>query len=369
MKVLALDFSPTPQAHSMTSLHLNALVAGMSKAGATVETVKIDKQKYKVNPCDGCFHCWTITPGECKTINDYMSRGLFAKWKAADMVVYATPIYNQFMTAAMKSFIERLQPAGNLANFRGDNSLKNDNKIRFPDTVVLATATYYGKEEFSFFSQYMHQYYAREKNTQIIAELYRPQVKFVGIKHFPKFRNRVLSAFEKAGEELILKKNISKDTMKNATCDLTDDKRFQKLLLLANKSILKHNMSHKSFMKKNPPLHITDIDDFILLCEILFQNVLIPQNVLKDFSIQFLFDEGMCYIDIDSSNINIYEGHVSNHNITIKTDLSTWMGIMNGTTNFSDALNTHNIQWHFHNKNEQKYFLTLMSSLIQHSQQ
>jgi len=358
MKILALDFSPTQKEYSLTHMLLRKLADGMVSAGANVEIVKVSKTENNVDPCVGCLQCWTVTLGECKTIKDHMSKGLFQKWKNADLVVYATPIYNQFMTAAMKSFIERLQPAGDIGNFRGKS------KAKYPDTVLLATATYYGKEEFSFLSQYMHGYYAEEKNTQIIAELFRPQVKVLGTNYFPKFKNRVLNAFETAGNELVKHGSVSSETMHNLTCDLTDQERFNKLLLLINRSIIKNNMTTKVFMKRQPPLDITSIDNFVILSDLLLENAYFPEGALRNFLFQLNFPEGSCNVTVGIDGISVNNGSSNDPNVLVNTSLEKWMSIMRGETNFKEVFAQQNINIIAKNDADQHYFIGLMSTIV-----
>ncbi|GEM_PF-4189556 len=357
MNVLALDFSPTPKEFSLTHMLLTRFVKGMILAGANVEIIKFSKTDNNVDPCVGCLHCWTVTPGECKTIKDDMSTSVFAKWQNADLVVYATPIYNQFMTASMKSFIERLQPAGDIANFRGQS------KANYPDTVLLATATYHGKEEFSFLSSYMNGYYAKEKNSRILVELYRPQVKFLSTDLFPKFKSRILSAYEKAGQELIETGSVSPETIDNATCDLTDMERFNRLQLLISRTIQKHNMSHKVFIRKKPPLDVTNIDDFIMLSGLLMENMNIPKKALDDFKIQMNFVEGNCSTVISNDSIKVSKGIVKNPNIQVATNIATWMSIMGGKISFQEAVEQQDINIEFKDENSRHIFLNLMRTM------
>ena len=107
MKVLALNSSPRGGGQSKTEWMLDQLVTGMQAAGAEVE--KIDLRKKKINYCIGCFTCWTKTPGQCLHKDD-MTQELFPKYIAADLVVYATPLYHFTLNAEMKAFIERTLP-------------------------------------------------------------------------------------------------------------------------------------------------------------------------------------------------------------------------------------------------------------------
>ena len=83
MNVLAINGSPRLRASSTYSI-LVPLLEGMRAGGA--ETNLIHVRELNLEPCLGCFHCWTQTPGEC-IHNDGMKPALDA-YRAADLVVF-----------------------------------------------------------------------------------------------------------------------------------------------------------------------------------------------------------------------------------------------------------------------------------------
>lgn len=366
MKILAINFSLTPKEASFINLLMNALADGMREEEADVEIVKIDNKNNKILPCDGCLNCWTVTPGRCSSIKDYMTTELFEKWKNCDIVVYGTPIYNKFMTASMKSFLERLHPSGALENFRGDNDLKKENIIKYPDTIMLATATYHGKDEFTYLSQYMNEYYAIEKNSKILAELYRPQVKLLANKYFKNYRNKTLVAFKNAGKELIKNKKVSNETMEKINYNVTDLEKYNKLISLVNKTLKEEKVSLQVFLKNKISLNISTIEEFTLLSNIIFENIDFSENLLLEaFKIQFKFVEGDSLIKINNNNIVAIKHFDSESNVIIQTTIEVWMSIFNGKSNFANELNIGKLNIEFRNDISKKYFLRLMAFLIQ----
>lgn len=105
MKVLAFSCGPRG-AKGATELVLDAFLTGMKEGGAQIEVVS----PYRMNiaPCRGCFHCWTKTPGKC-VIDDDM-KVVLAGLEAADVVVFATPVYHMTMSEGMKRLLERTMP-------------------------------------------------------------------------------------------------------------------------------------------------------------------------------------------------------------------------------------------------------------------
>lgn len=105
MKVLAINSSPKMDKGN-TALILNPFLEGMREAGADVDILYT--KKLKINPCQGCFNCWFKTPGHCFQKDDMeMVR---EKYRDADIVVYATPLYVDGMAGPLKNLLDRLIP-------------------------------------------------------------------------------------------------------------------------------------------------------------------------------------------------------------------------------------------------------------------
>ena len=106
-KVLLLNGSHKT-GKSYTMQIADQFVAGLTEfdSETIIDTVHLKEQN--INPCTGCFTCWTTTPGEC-VFKDDMT-GLFQKYVDADIVIWATPLYHYGISSAMKKFMERTQP-------------------------------------------------------------------------------------------------------------------------------------------------------------------------------------------------------------------------------------------------------------------
>ncbi len=103
--VLALNGSPRGK-NSNTNALLTPFLEGATEAGATVETVVV--KDLDIGFCRGCFTCWSATPGKCCQKDDM--EGLLEKFRRADYVVFATPLYHFGMTALLKRVLERTLP-------------------------------------------------------------------------------------------------------------------------------------------------------------------------------------------------------------------------------------------------------------------
>jgi multimeric flavodoxin WrbA len=103
----ALAFSCSPRVEKgATDLLLGAFLDGYREAGG--EALVLNPYKMNIEPCRGCFRCWTRTPGIC-VIDDDMKEVL-EQMQRADDVVFATPVYHFTMSEGMKRLLERTMP-------------------------------------------------------------------------------------------------------------------------------------------------------------------------------------------------------------------------------------------------------------------
>jgi len=105
MKVLAFNGSPLLDKGN-TALILNPFLEGLKEE--KVEAELFYTSKLKVNPCLGEKGCWTRTPGKCVQDDDVSM--LLPKFRQADIIIFAAPVYVDGMPGPMKTVIDRLIP-------------------------------------------------------------------------------------------------------------------------------------------------------------------------------------------------------------------------------------------------------------------
>ena len=93
--------SSTPRVGGNSEVLASEFMRGALDAGNKVELISL--RDYKLNYCIGCYACKT---GKC-IYNDGMEE-IKQKLIAADVIVFATPVYFYSMSGQLKVFIDRL---------------------------------------------------------------------------------------------------------------------------------------------------------------------------------------------------------------------------------------------------------------------
>jgi multimeric flavodoxin WrbA len=99
--VLILKGSPRQEGNS--AILAEQAAAGAKQAGGQVETVSL--HELDIRPCDACDMCQGSVDIDC-VIEDDM-QALYPKVRAADAIVYASPVYWFSVSAQLKLFIDR----------------------------------------------------------------------------------------------------------------------------------------------------------------------------------------------------------------------------------------------------------------------
>ena len=103
MTTLVINGSPKG-GRSNTMRLVRAFLDGAGRSDAEI----LDVADMRIEACLGCFSCWNKTPGAC-VIGDEM-RGVLRKLVAADLVVWAFPLYFFNVPGGLKHLIDRQLP-------------------------------------------------------------------------------------------------------------------------------------------------------------------------------------------------------------------------------------------------------------------
>ena len=330
MKILALNSSPRSGGQSKTELMLKSLVDGMRAAGAEVEVV--DLREKTVKNCAGCFSCWTKTPGTCIHKDD-MTRELFPKWLASDLVVYASPLYHFTVNAEMKTFIERTLPVLEPFFLKHNGRTYHPLRGKPPKTVILSVAGLPDESVFDLLSSWANFIYDGRNPDEktLVAEIYRPMAEALTTPCFKDIAADILDATRQAGREIITSGKVSNDTMarvKQPMVENTD--AFLELGNLMWKTCIAEGITPREFGEKGLMPRPDSISAYIELMKLGFTPG--TASGLKT-TIQFNFsgeNQGSCFLSIADDSINGQQGSFNQPDLTVNTPFEVWMDILTG---------------------------------------
>jgi putative NADPH-quinone reductase len=109
MHILAFNGSPRT-CRGNTEKILQPFLEGAATAGAATETLYL--KDLNIRECQGCYACHMLTPGKC-AIKDDMA-WIMKKMLAADVLVFASPLYVFTVSAYLKALLDRMMIFGTL---------------------------------------------------------------------------------------------------------------------------------------------------------------------------------------------------------------------------------------------------------------
>ncbi|HPJ71237.1 MAG TPA: flavodoxin family protein, partial [bacterium] len=102
MSTVILALSGSPRKPSFTEKLLDLCLEGM---GPGLELHKFYPHRMDINPCRGCWACWTKTKGLCIQEDDF--RPIAEVYARADYFLVAAPLYYFSLPATVKNVIDR----------------------------------------------------------------------------------------------------------------------------------------------------------------------------------------------------------------------------------------------------------------------
>lgn len=227
MKILAINGSHRGSA-GHTAFLLKKLSNGIVSAGGEFESV--DLARLKINHCLSC--------GKCNSPDHYLkcvfeekddARSVFDKMAAADIIVFATPIYIFTMTGLMKNFLDRMYATADVFDLNVTKSglifHHVDEAICSKPFVALVCCDNVEKETPKNVISYFKTY-AKFNDAPLAGMLVRNAGRFAGHGRKPEMEQiapkltTAYAAFEKAGRELVKNGCVSRSTEKEASCNI-----------------------------------------------------------------------------------------------------------------------------------------------------
>ena len=228
MKVAILQGSPNK--NGVTATMTQSFARGLEAGGASV--VVLNAYDLKVERCCGTMACWKKTPGVC-CIKDDM-RLVLDQLNGTDVLVLASPVYTDGMTAALKAVLDRTIPLGQpfLSLRNGVCRHEVRKGIKPPKQIVLISNC--GFHEIENFDSLVKHVQALAKNfgAEFSGALLRPHgPALAAMQKLPveKARlkaQRVLDAVMKAGRDLAIGGEISQEVMAEVSVELLPQQAY-----------------------------------------------------------------------------------------------------------------------------------------------
>ncbi len=227
MKILAINASHRgDQGH--TRFLIDKIFQGATATGAACEVVTL--AKLKINRCLSCWQCHTDAHYlRCVYDDKDDVRLVFRKMAAADLIIYATPVYVFGMTGLLKTFLDRLNGTCDSRILRATNSglmfHHIDPAICSKPFVTLVCCDNIENETPKNVLAYFRTF-SRFMDAPLVGELVRNGGLLCGYgkdpereKKFPKI-HEIYAAYEQAGRELVTEGRIRRATQRKANQEI-----------------------------------------------------------------------------------------------------------------------------------------------------
>ncbi|WP_440948292.1 flavodoxin family protein [Methanosarcina sp. T3] len=194
-----------------TAMILNPFLEGMKEAGAEVELFYTSK--LNIHPCTGEFNCWLKTPGKCLH-NDDMNL-LYPRIDAADVIVFATPVYVDGITGPMKNLIDRIiplaQPFFELQDEHCRHPARGETKAR--KFVLVSNCGFWEKDNFDPLLVHMKAL-CKNLSAEFSGALLRPHGGAMsGMLEMGAPIGDIFEAAKEAGRQLVKEHRMSPETL------------------------------------------------------------------------------------------------------------------------------------------------------------
>ena len=205
-KVLAINGSPNMEKGN-THLILEPFLEGMRSAGAEVDL--IFSRKLKIQTCIGDFQCWYEKVGECIYKDDMEE--VYAKARAADIWVLATPIYLP-LPGRFQNLLNRLmplfEPVLEVRNSRTRAKFHDDVKV---SKIVLITSGGWWEKENADVVVHIVKEITENCTVSFVGPVLRPHSQY--LRTNKEKAAQVFEAARTAGRQVIEKGAISPEVL------------------------------------------------------------------------------------------------------------------------------------------------------------
>jgi hypothetical protein len=197
VSLLAVNGSPKGR-KSNTDRLLLPFLEGAAQAGADCEVIYAAEMQ--VQDCLGCFSCWGATPGVC-VLHDDMPV-LLKKILAAEVIVWATPLYAYGMTARLARIIERTLPLAKADIVSTDHGYAHPSRHekRLARKVLISNCGFPDRRNFDALVATFEKYTAP---TGLSASILCPMGGLLGVPQMASSISWYIDAVKQAGVEVV----------------------------------------------------------------------------------------------------------------------------------------------------------------------
>ncbi|MBL6971320.1 MAG: NAD(P)H-dependent oxidoreductase, partial [Desulfobacterales bacterium] len=227
-QIVVFDGGPRNTEFSKTTFMVKHFCRGAKSAGAEIEYIKL--KDMKINPCTGCFTCWTKTPGECIFQDDMTDLRL--KYRKADLIVFASPLYIFSVTGIMKNFLDRIVP--NMKPYMIIDNGETRHPHRYPEDkeqgFVVFSAAGFPEVEHNFdgLRGMFRCLHSHSEKASLMGEFYMPGAELIAQPVYAERRRRVEQACYNAGEQAVKEGQINTGLMQTVSDPEISQSKFQK---------------------------------------------------------------------------------------------------------------------------------------------
>jgi multimeric flavodoxin WrbA len=216
MKVIAINSSPK-KSKGNTAVILTPFLDGMKEAGADVKLYYTSD--LNINPCRGCFSCWTRTGGKCIQ-NDDMTI-LYPEIREAEIIVLASPVYADGVTGPMKVLMDRrlprLQPFFEIKDNHTRHPLQEN--VKRQKVVLVSTCGLWEKDNFDHMLAHIKAN-CKNVNNEFAGALIRPHGGGLVAMLKMGMLKDIIDASKEAGRQLVVNGKMSDDTLNTISREL-----------------------------------------------------------------------------------------------------------------------------------------------------
>jgi multimeric flavodoxin WrbA len=329
--VKTLIFLGSPRGKKSSSYHVaEHFITGLKNSGCRTEEILV--RDLTINPCRGCFTCWAGTPGRCSQRDD-MDR-ILPKIEAAELVVYAFPLYIYSTPGIVKNLLDRQLPLvkPELVEKGGITGHPSRNPNRKNKVFLISVAGFPERSHFDALVSIFEKTFKSENN-KFIGSILIGGAEPMHLDDMQAAYTDLYKQVEKAGYEVGTNGTMTEETNR-AIMALTsyseqESARFremgnqywQSFKPLANRAV------KISSQAKELKLNSGGVKSFLAGMALQYDPAVMPGF---EGGIQFSLDNCSYFLAIKNNTCRAYEGQTCGPTTTISTTAQTWIDIATG---------------------------------------